>query len=566
MDKNRFDGFTRQLAHRENRRQAIKTLFAGGLGTAAAVVVGSEAEAAKTDCCPVDRPTLCNFTCTDTIYDEQNCGDCGVNCPTGERCWKGVCESESIVHCTTVADCPGSNTECSTITCKKGVCGVSYAANGKRTPTQIAGDCQRNVCDGAGNVISIVDNNDKPLAQNECTTGICVDGVPHQNMRPAGRACSTGKCDGAGQCSPTCTSASQCPPSDNECQTSACLSGICGFQNKPAGTAIAQQTAGDCQKNVCDGNGNVTSIADNTDTPPQPDFGYGTGCVESICISGAPEQSNKPAGAECSDDSGNRVCDGEGNCVGCLEHANCPETGIPNTIPACIHGHCMYQCIDGYDECIPNGGGCVDTMVDSNHCGACDNPCPAGRECTNGVCSGCVIATDCPDTDTECQYRTCDGGVCGTALMDYGTATTTQTPYDCHKNVCDGAGSIISIVDDLDAPPYYYGDECLQQVCNAGNLQWQPISAGSPCSFGICDSDGNCVGCLENAHCSSVGIGQADPVCSGGHCSYVCHVGWGDCQPGSGGCETNLMSDNNHCGLCHRPCPDGQQCQNGTCV
>ena len=47
MDKNRFDGFTRQLAKRENRRQALKTLFAGAAGTAAALMIGKETEAAN---------------------------------------------------------------------------------------------------------------------------------------------------------------------------------------------------------------------------------------------------------------------------------------------------------------------------------------------------------------------------------------------------------------------------------------------------------------------------------------------------------------------------------------
>src|SRR6188472_1527564 len=67
VDKNRFDGFTRQLAKRENRRQALKTLFAGGAGTAAAMIVGKETEAAKpggsTACCPADHPALCGLTC-----------------------------------------------------------------------------------------------------------------------------------------------------------------------------------------------------------------------------------------------------------------------------------------------------------------------------------------------------------------------------------------------------------------------------------------------------------------------------------------------------------------------
>lgn len=490
MDKNRFDGLTRTLAQRENRRQALKTLFAGGLGTAAAVVVGSEAEAAKTDCCPQAAPTLCNLTCTDTIYDEQNCGGCGVTCAAGERCYKSACESESIVHCATVADCPGANTECSTITCKKGICGVSYAANGKKTATQVAGDCQRNVCDGAGNVITIVDNTDKPTAAGLCYTGICVSGVPHQNKKTTGAKCATGKCDANGQCSGGgCLTVAECPPATNECQTAACLNGICGYEFAADGTETTQQTQGDCQKNVCDGNGNVVSINDDgdipapmysgncyygvcangigeivnepagtacnggvcdgygncgalpncfsdSDCPPpasecassscqggncidvyashgtpvsyqtqwdcqqnvcdgnggivsipddtdfQPPY-YDFPCLGSICVNGEPQRPYLPGGSPCIGISG--VCDGAGNCIDCFADTECPETGVPFTLPACIGGFCTYQCIEGWTECLPNGGGCVDTRIDPDHCGGCENYCESGW-CFNSQC------------------------------------------------------------------------------------------------------------------------------------------------------------------------------------
>ena len=95
MDKNRFDGFTRQLAKRENRRQALKTLFAGGAGTAAALMIGKETEAAKppstsVDCCPASAPRLCGLTCTAVATDPNNCGACGVTCGPGQTCVNGA--------------------------------------------------------------------------------------------------------------------------------------------------------------------------------------------------------------------------------------------------------------------------------------------------------------------------------------------------------------------------------------------------------------------------------------------------------------------------------------------
>ncbi len=381
MDKNRFDGFTRQLAKRENRRQALKTLFAGGLGTATAVALGGAAEAKKSDCCPASAPRLCGLMCTDIAHDPQNCGNCGIVCAANEQCVNGVCGGTPSGQCTTAADCPGSDTACQTRTCKKGVCGVSNTPSGKTIADQTPGDCQSNTCDGVGNIISIADNTDTPLAQGECWSGTCVDGVPYQVALPAGTACSTGTCDGSGHCSGStsaCSVASDCPGTDTDCQSRTCTNGVCGVVNTPGGTPTSSQIPGDCQSTVCDGSGGTTLVVDNTDTPVAPGE-----CLVGTCSGGVPSSQPAAAGTTCSIG----FCDGAGHCVTCLVASQCPARA--NATAVCnSDGTCGFVCLPGFGDCNGNPSDGCEVMIgsDPNNCGVCGKSCAPGQSCVSGVC------------------------------------------------------------------------------------------------------------------------------------------------------------------------------------
>jgi hypothetical protein len=69
------------------------------------------------------------------------------------------------------------------------------------------------------------------------------------------------------------------------------------------------------------------------------------------------------------------------------------------------------------------GTTCVDTRTDTQHCGACGHACPAGWECSGGVC-GCGGETEPPDSNVTicCEGAWIDGdwddancGACGVA-------------------------------------------------------------------------------------------------------------------------------------------------------
>jgi hypothetical protein len=67
----------------------------------------------------------------------------------------------------------------------------------------VAGDGQRSQCDGAGNILGVVDVTDAPDDGNQCTTDLCTAGVPGHGNAAAGTSCDQGggtACDGNGAC------------------------------------------------------------------------------------------------------------------------------------------------------------------------------------------------------------------------------------------------------------------------------------------------------------------------------------------------------------------------------
>jgi hypothetical protein len=104
----------------------------------------------------------------------------------------GMCATKA---CAVPADCPATMNECVQATCDptKGCCGTQDVAMGTKTSTQTPGSCHAKVCDGMGNVTSVIDPTNKPADVDACHTGGCnVSGTPAQTPKPAGTACAFG--------------------------------------------------------------------------------------------------------------------------------------------------------------------------------------------------------------------------------------------------------------------------------------------------------------------------------------------------------------------------------------
>jgi hypothetical protein len=148
--------------------------------------------------------------------------------------------------CASAADC-GTNTACTTYTCTAGVCKTNFVANGQGDPGgQHAGDCQKNVCNGAGDTVSINDNTDVPVDNKPCTQDLCTNGAPSNPNLPVNTSCGgIAKCDATGTC--VCNDPDACT---GKCGT---LTDRCGHtQNCPTNVCTGYDTCGGGgSPNVC---------------------------------------------------------------------------------------------------------------------------------------------------------------------------------------------------------------------------------------------------------------------------------------------------------------------------
>lgn len=175
-----------------------------------------------------------------------------------------------------------------------------------------------------------------------------------------------------------------------------------------------------------------------------------------------------------------------------------------------------------------------------------------GGQGGTGGAPQCTTVADCPDPGNECVLRACNNGTCGTSDAPAGTPLAMQTTGDCQVEVCDGMGGTTTSVLDTDAEDD--GKSCTADACDAAGMPVHtPLAAGTACNQAggkICDGNGVCVECAQNADC-------ATGVCQGGLCMAT---GCGDGV--KNGDETDL-----DCGGSCGPCADGLAClASGDCT
>ncbi len=200
--------------------------------------------------------------------------------------------------CSVPSDCPGAEDACASRTCVGGACGKAFKPAGFVIAVQPAGDCQRQICDGQGAIKTEPFPSDVPIDGDPCTDDLCSGAVPSNPLEPAGAPCGAASgaavtCDAAGQCT-GCAADTDCPPS-SACTTYACDAGVCVFTNLPSGGGnLGGQVTGDCALKVCNGKGNVSSIADDTDKPVDDNP-----CTEDECAGGSARNPPVADGTPC---------------------------------------------------------------------------------------------------------------------------------------------------------------------------------------------------------------------------------------------------------------------------
>jgi hypothetical protein len=455
--------------------------------------------------------------------DGTPCGMMGVPA----ACTHGVCVAGD---CGIGDPCP-SKGPCLAIGCNAatGTCEYTPLSDGTPTPgvSQTAGDCHVRICVG-GVDADVIDDSDVPVTASDCDTEVCSGGIAENPPKALDTPCTTlnggqpGFCDGAGACA-ECTKDSECqgPDPNDNCRSRPCVAGACGAYPASGTAASGQfQTAGDCQKVVCDGNGGQMLVLDAPD--PTND---GNLCTTDTCNGMATVHTPTNQGAQCGAMPG-LVCNGTGQC-GCQSDGDCttPNTcggGNPGTplVCGCTKKTCApATCGTVSDGCfgtlncndnVKNG---AETDVDCGGGGNCATKCVNGKKCS--------AAADCASgfcTDGVCCDQAC-GGLCQAC-----TAAKKGSG-------ADGSCGAIKVGVDPDG-------ECVMQ-------------AAATCGFtGNCDGAGACklyvsgTVCV-NASCTGTVLNKADTCNGSGTCV---DGGTQDCAPylcSAAACTTSCAADSN---------------------
>lgn len=252
-------------------------------------------------------------------------------------------------------------------------------------------------------------------------------------------------------------------------------------------------------------------------------------------------------------------CSGHGDCLDSDDEAVCVcHTGYS---PSSDGLDCLPEGADGdadgdVDPCEPSVEICnhidddCDGVVDEDfdldsdpeHCGACDNICPADPQNASSQCLGGSCVIECDHGSANCDDDLADG--CETRL---------GTPTSC--NDCDDQCALTHPFCEYDPEQ---GFICVTN-CEPSALV---------CSGSCVDVSRDTAHCGECDHlCPSAP--HSSPLCAGGVCGLECDEGWGDCLGAvDDGCETSLLTLTD-CGACGEVCELQNAiatCSTGSCA
>jgi plastocyanin len=255
-----------------------------------------------------------------------------------------------------------------------------------------------------------------------------------------------------------------------------CIGGHCGDEPLPLGAEVAEQTAGDCQLAVCDGDGDTTSQDDDDDVADD-----GNDCTVDACEDGEPSHDPATAGVVC-DDNGGSFCNATSACVECGIGDNCASGVCQDDM--CRETDCDNDMTDvgetdedcGGTECGPCGPGLM--CIEDSDCAG--NDCTSDlcvANCDDGVMNNTEIAVDCgPGCDTcpidsacgnddHCTSDfchpttdTCEAPTCNDGFMN-----GTETGEDCGGG-CDPCPVTCDSDDDCTVTGICYRDECVASL------------------------------------------------------------------------------------------------------
>lgn len=240
---------------------------------------------------------------------------------------------------------------------------------------------------------------------------------------------------------------------------------------------------------------------------------------------------------------GSKRCDAD--CVpidqaatGCASES-CEPCSLPHASAICIDGACTTSaCVIGFEDCDDDlQNGCeIDIETDTSHCDGC------GKGCIFHNAEAMCVAGDCTMGNCLAGYADCD--------MSDVNGCEVNIAFD--PNACD---SCTNVCPASGGTPF-----CNQGVCGVSDC----VAPTADCNYDGIDCETNIETSL--AHCgfcnNPCSLTNALASCQTGTCTLIsCVSGKGNCDNNDfNGCETDLLINASHCGVC------GKTCQSGVCV
>lgn len=165
-------------------------------------------------------------------------------------------------------------------------------------------------------------------------------------------------------------------------------------------------------------------------------------CTEHKCVAGFVE-----AGLGC---MGDKVCDGQGTCVECVNSNDCESQN-----GTCVNNQCV-SCSDGQQNGDETGVDCG-----GSKCSPCAMTCSNNNDCMSGFCVDGV----CCDAACTAACKSCN--IAGKVGKCSSLSKGTEDPGVCESTkACSGFSAQCLL---KDGQPCMSDGQCLSDYCSAGN-------------------------------------------------------------------------------------------------
>ena len=519
-----------------------------------------------------DKADASGIQCVDFMTDSNHCGKKNNVCKDGNVCIGGHCKANPCTNPLETACLVGEENKCFNINATNkdhcGACNYKCSDHNVTNATSDAcydGECQY-TCNtgfvnvGGGATADTIKCINPRTDYNHCGASSATSRGDDCARYP-GKSCKDGTCacpDGQTYCDRKCVVLSSVNIDSCSDDKITCKSGFDRCDKTKVACQDLNQDKEHCGK---------CSTKCNKD-----ESCYNGQCVVNECANGQ-TLCDVEGKAECR----YTMSEDAAHCGAC--NYVCSAHPLKNAKSnSCIDGQCQYVCDDNFT----NIGGatastinCVDFMTDSNHCGKKDNVCKDGNVCIGGHCkanpctnsseTACLVgeenkcfninATN-KDHCGACNYK-CSEHKVTNATSDVCKAGKCQ--YTCNTGFVNvGGGATADTIKCIDPRNDY--NHCGK--LDANTYEDCSKNPGTKCVDGVCTL--NCP------------TGQQD---CGTHCLNFTELNIDKCNNGTlvclkdfenvdgkveNGCEVNLKTDSNNCGIKGKKCENGY-CNNGTC-